>query len=504
MNTPEERPWDLLVIGGGINGAGIAADAAGRGLKVLLCEMQDLGAATSSASSKLIHGGLRYLEQFEFRLVRESLSEREILLRTAPHVVEPLTFRLPLGSPLRTRWKLWLGLKLYDLMARRRSLPSSRSIRFTGHGPLNSDYRRGFEYTDCRADDARLVLLNALRARDQGAQVWTRSECEHAEVRHGQWHVRVADSISGERRTVGARAIVNAAGPWVGNPVSSLQRDLDGPAMRLVKGSHIVVPRIEGADCAYLLQNSDGRIVFVIPWENDYSMIGTTEENFDGDPHQARISDAEQQYLLDAVNRYFRAPLQAHDIVHRFAGVRALADGDSDNMTRASRDYRLTLRHRPAPLLTVEGGKLTTYRRLAEAAMTRLQPLFPQLGAPWTADSPLPGGDFESRATLAQSLRQRYPWLAADIVARWVRNYGTRCQRILDGCKGPEDLGENLGHGLHERELRYLCDEEWAVSADDVLWRRSKLGLRFDSVQRASLQRWLDAYQGLEQGMEHG
>jgi len=488
---PTSTIHDLLIIGGGINGAGIAADAAGRGLDVVLCEKSDLASATSSASTKLIHGGLRYLENYEFRLVREALSEREVLLRNAPHIITPMRFQLPHRPHLRPRWMIRAGLFLYDFLSRRVTLPASRSLRFGLDSPLVDSLRDGFEYSDAWVDDARLVVLLAMQAREKGATILVNSECIAAQEREGIWHLALRDSVSGKQTEFYARALVNASGPWVervGRSVAPM-RAFEG--VRLVKGCHIVVPRLHERSEAFLLQNSDGRVVFVIPYEHDFSLIGTTDEDYVGDPAEAGISSAEIDYLVGITNECFRTKIRAGDVVHHFAGVRPLLASEEESASKASRDYTLTLDTQGAPLLTVYGGKITTYRRLAESALERLHEVFPQLPGNWTASAPLPGGDFASQAQLRETLQGEYPWLAPALLERFVGHYGTRTRVLLGAAKCMADLGEEFGSGLHVREAEYLCNQEWARTADDILWRRTKLGLRFTAAQLDRLTGWL-------------
>lgn len=489
--SQESTIHDLLVIGGGINGTGIAADAAGRGLDVVLCEMNDLASATSSASTKLIHGGLRYLEQYEFRLVREALAEREVLLRNAPHIITPMRFQLPHRPHLRPRWMIRAGLYLYDFLSQRVTLPASRSLHFSAAGPLVPELRDGFEYSDAWVDDARLVVLVAMQAREHGAQILVRKRCVAATVEDGAWLVTLQDTRDGVRRQVRARALVNAAGPWVGQlALGELPHD-ESQTVRLVKGCHIVVPRLYTGAEAFLLQNSDGRVVFVIPYQHDFTLIGTTEEDFVGDPATAQISPWEIDYLVGIVNECFRTKISPADVVHHFAGVRPLLGGEEESASKVSRDYTLELDTAKAPVLTVYGGKITTYRRLAETAMERLQELFPQMKARWTANARLPGGDFPSQAELKRDLQVRHNWLSDALRERWAGSYGTLVYRLLEGVRCQADLGEDFGHGLYAREVDYLVREEWAVEVDDILWRRSKLGLYFSAEQRRRLAIYL-------------
>ena len=463
--------FDLLVVGGGINGAGIARDAAGRGLKVLLCDNGDIAGATSSASSKLIHGGLRYLEHGDFRLVREGLAEREILLRMAPHLVRPLSFVLPQGAGSRPGWLLRAGLFLYDRLGGARSLPGSRSVSFRGDpfgAPLREGITRGFAYADCGTDDARLTIATARDAARRSAEILPWTELVSARRDGALWRASLRAGTGGNRE-VAARIVINAAGPWVLDVLARMGLSTRF-ALRLVKGSHIVVPRLYDGEHAYLLQNDDRRIVFVIPFEGDFSLIGTTEVPFAGDPGEAAISEAEIAYLCRAVGRWFRAPPSPSDAVWSYAGVRPLYDDSAKTASAVTRDYAFDLDTGGAPALSIFGGKLTTYRRLAEHALDRLAPYLPEAGPPWTASSVLPGGEGFTPA----ALRREYPHLAEATAERLARSYGSEAQRILAAAPGGD-----FGHGLTEAELRWLVENEWARTAEDVLWRRTKLGLRF-------------------------
>lgn len=492
-SAPLAEVYDLAVVGGGINGAGIAADAAGRGLLTFLCEQHDLASHTSSASSKLVHGGLRYLEHGEFRLVREALAEREVLLAKAPHIVHPLRFVLPHQPHLRPAWMIRTGLFFYDHLGRREKLPASRGLRFGADSPLQEHLRRGFEYADCSVDDARLVVLNAMAARERGAHVHPRTRCVSARRSKGLWHLHL-ERDDGSLYSIRARALVNAAGPWVAQFLRDDLRQRPPYGIRLIQGSHLVVPRLYEGEQAYILQNEDRRIVFVIPYLGRFTLIGTTDREYLGDPAKVQISDEETGYLLAVVNAHFKRQLHREDILWSFSGVRPLCDDESDEPSAVTRDYTLALQGAPgeAPLLSVFGGKLTTYRKLAEAALAELAPTFPRLGPAWTADAPLPGGEnMSSPEDLAVELLARYPWLSASVARRWATSYGTRSWRLLDGVKGETDLGEHLGAGLYAREVDYLCREEWAENADDILWRRSKLGLFLDAAQKLRLAEYL-------------
>lgn len=485
--------YDLAVIGGGINGVGIAADAAGRGLKVFLCEKDDLAQHTSSASSKLIHGGLRYLEHYEFRLVREALAEREVLLAKAPHIVKPMRFVLPHRPHLRPAWMIRAGLFLYDHLGKRKRLGASRSLCFGPGYPLKPAITRGFEYADCAVDDARLVVLNAMAAREHGAHIHTRTRCLRAERVDGVWQVELQHA-DGTLQSIRARALVNAAGPWVASFIKD-DLKLDAPyGIRLIQGSHIIVPRLYEGEHAFILQNEDQRIVFCIPYLDRFTLIGTTDREYSGDPAKVAITEQETDYLLKVVNAHFNHQLSHGDILHTYSGVRPLCNDESDNPSAVTRDYTLALSAASgeAPLLSVFGGKLTTYRKLAESAMSELKPFFSQMGKSWTADAPLPGGeDMSTPQALVEALLARHQWLAVDIAKRWAVTYGSRTWQLLDGAQGPEDLGQAMGGGLFTREVDYLRATEWAVTAQDILWRRSKLGLFTSPSEQRALADYL-------------
>lgn len=475
----EQTDYDVVVVGGGVNGTGIAMDAAGRGLKVLLCEMNDLASATSSSSSKLIHGGLRYLEHYEFRLVREALAEREALLKNSPHIMWPMRFRLPYRDHLRPAWMIRTGLFLYDHLAKREVLPGSRSIRFEANAPLKPEITRGFEYSDGWVDDARLVVLTALKARECGATVLTRTKCIHAERGERQWRVTLENTVNGETRMVHTKAMVNASGPWVSRLFSDALAMPAPRAIRLVKGSHIVVPRLNKGTEAYILQNEDDRIVFVIPYEDNFSLIGTTDVEYEGDPREAVISAEETHYLLDIVNDHFRHQLTTDDVIWSYSGVRPLMDDEQQSAQKASRDYSFEVdtTSNQAPVISVFGGKITTYRKLAEAATEKLCQFFPETGQAWTRNAVLPGGDFTDQPTLYAQLKSRWPWLPEDLLSRYVRTYGTRSHRVMDGVNDLDSMGRRFTGNLYQNEVDYLVSEEWAMTAEDILWRRTKQGL---------------------------
>lgn len=498
--TPRNELQDILVVGGGINGAGIARDAAGRGYRVTLCEQSDLASGTSSASTKLIHGGLRYLEHGELKLVREALMEREVLLRMAPHIVWPLRFVLPHNPGMRPAWMLRAGLFIYDHLGGRQVLPPSKRIALRRHpagGALAEGLSVGFEYSDCWADDSRLVVLNAVDAAERGATILTGTRVVSSQRVEDGWSVETRGP--GDRaRTIRARAVVNAAGPWVGDVGDRMESGSDTKPVRLVKGSHLVVPRIHEGDQAYIFQEPDGRIVFAIPYERDFTLVGTTETEHDSMLEKPAISAKEQGYLLEAVNRHLRRPLQPRDIVSTFSGVRPLLDEPGKRSTAVSREYVLELDNGDgrAPLLNVYGGKLTSYRTLSEKALAKLQSALGGSRKPWTATSYLPGGDIENADfdRFADDIRRRCSWLDDRVLQRLLRAYGTRVERIIGQASRAADLGFDFGHGLHEAEVDYLCRQEFAATADDILWRRSKLGLRLDGSQRDTLRRRLGEF----------
>lgn len=482
---------DLLVIGGGINGVGIAADAAGRGLNVVLCEKGDLASGTSSNSSKLIHGGLRYLENYEFGMVRKSLKERELLIEAAQHIIRPMAFHIPQLPHSRKSWMLRAGLFLYDNLARRKRFGGSRSIKYDKDSPLNPVIRRGFEYWDAQVDDARLVVLNALQASRRGARILTRTECMAVEPDQQGWHVTLHDKLRNKDIELNCRAIVNATGPWVASVAKNLSNNTSAHEIRWVKGSHIVVPRIHSGEQSILLQHHDGRIVFVMPYLQEFSLIGTTDQEFDGDLDCVEISEEEKDYLISIVNLYFKEPIARSDIVDTLAAVRPLIEDPGKEASKVSRKYGLEMEAVSQPMLSVYGGKLTTYRILAEEAMNRLKSIFPEMGPSWTGHAKLPGGDFDTAENLSRQLSTRYAWLPPDIASRWQNSYGTLSFEILGDATSPADLGINFGQNLYQKEVDYLCNTEWARTADDILWRRSKLGMYFSQSERDSLEDYI-------------
>jgi glycerol-3-phosphate dehydrogenase len=482
---------DLLVIGGGINGVGIARDAAGRGLRVVLVERDDLGSATSSASSKLVHGGLRYLEQFELRLVAEALAEREVLLRAAPHLVRPMRFVMPRAPGLRPGWMIRTGLFLYDCMAHRDTLPASDTVDLSGGG-LKRDYVRGYRYADCWVDDARLVIATALSAVEHGATIMTRTAFSSATQENGAWRVTLnAPAGPGE---VTARAIVNAAGPWVLD-VLRQATDPGSARVRLVQGSHIVVPRLYEGDHAYILQNEDRRVIFAYPYEGEFTLIGTTDVEVPANAGRGSVTSQEVDYLCRAANRYFVRQIAPENVAWSYCGVRALADDGARNPSAVTRDYRLQLdaANGAAPLVSVFGGKITTYRRLAERALEKLAPFFPGMKAPWTATAYLPGGCLPEggRDALVSTLSAQYPALPRELLAALASRHGTRATEVLGNASTVPALGVAFGAQLYAVEVDYLARHEWARTGEDILWRRTKAGLHLTPEQRARVESYV-------------
>ena len=490
--------FDLLVVGGGINGAGIARDAAGRGLGVLLCEQHDLAAHTSSASTKLIHGGLRYLEYYDFQLVRKSLREREIVIASAPHIVWPMRFVLPHDRNLRPVWMMRAGLFLYDHLARRRFLPGSQAVDLRTHpagAVLDRRYTRGFVYSDAWVDDARLVVLSVLDAREHGATVMTRTRCASIRREQGAWTATLVGQ-DGNECVVRARAVVNATGPWVARFLDEASPVPAGHHPRMIKGSHVVVRRLYDHEYAYIFQAPDGRFVFTLPFSGEFTLIGTTERDYAGDLATPGIDDDEIDYLLEMTNRYFSRDLARQDVVWTFAGLRPLLAKSTDDPKSVTRDYVLELDRKGAPLLSVYGGKITTYRRLAQDVIDTLAPSLGNHAGHWTAAAPLPGGDMPDAdfGSFLASAAEGYPWLPAALLHRYARAYGTRIARLVGDARDLAGLGEEVLPGLHAAEVQYLRREEWAVTAEDILWRRSKLGLRVPPGSEATLEAWLSAH----------
>jgi len=494
-----EPVYDLAIIGGGVNGCGVARDASGRGLSVYLCEQRDLASGTSSAATKLIHGGLRYLEYGEFRLVREALSERETLWRIAPHLVRPLRFVLPHHRGLRPAWLLRLGLLLYDHLGRRKLLPTTQTLDLTrdpAGAPLKPGaFTVGFEYSDCWADDARLVVLNALDAQFAGARIETHTKALAAQRADGRWRLTVANTRDGTARTILAKALVNAAGPWVEAVEARLSARPPRDRLRLVQGSHIVTRKLFDHSRAYIFQNADKRVIFAIPYEGDFTLIGATELDYAGDPAMAAATEAEIHYLCAAASEYFARAVTRADVVWTFSGVRPLHDDGASAASAATRDYALELDDDGPPLITIFGGKITTYRKLAEDVLDKLEPAFPRIAMKrgWTGVSPLPGGAFPPTEIEAQveALRLRYPFLGDGEALRLTRAYGLRAGEVLGEAGDRRALGRDFGAGLSEREVDYLIQTEWAESAEDVVWRRTKLGLRLTADEIAALDRFI-------------
>lgn len=493
---------DVAVIGGGINGTGIAADAAGRGLSVLLCEQNDLASATSSASSKLIHGGLRYLEDYNFSLVRESLKERETLLKTAPHLVHPMRFVVPYNQLRRSFWMIRLGLFIYDLFGYGRFFKRSKMIFLNPNdtsSPLKRSIRKGFIYSDATVDDARLVITTALRLARAGGIVANYTRCLSATRMNDHWQLQLQNQLTQQIYTIKCKALVNAGGPFVDEILNGVVKIPSAHRLKLVKGSHIVVPKLYDRKEAYVLQNKDGRVIFVIPYLKQFTLIGTTEVIYHGSPQKAKISLAEMEYLCEIVSEYFHHAVKPEQIIHSWSGVRALVDDQATNVSSNSREYKLEIKvdeHGNLPLLNVLGGKLTTYRALSEKAMNLLSPYFKEMGCNWTDQYPLPGGDIVQAeyTDFFETIAQQYTWLPAQLALRYAQTYGTLIHHILKDCKQLDDLGYHFGHGLYEKEVVYLIEKEWARKMEDILWRRTKLGLFLQPSEEAALEKWLDVY----------
>ncbi len=503
---PSDAPFDIVIIGGGINGAGIARDAAGRGLKVLLCEKDDLAQGTSSRSGKLVHGGLRYLEYYEFRLVREALIEREVLLNSACHIIWPMRFILP-HSPLdRPAWLVRLGLFLYDHLGGRKRLPGTRTLdlrRDPEGAPILEQYTKGFEYSDCWVDDARLVVCNAIDAAKRGAEILTRTTCSSARRENGLWTIQLHSNGKGPARTVRAKLIINAAGPWVNDIVRHVAGANSARNVRLVKGSHIIVPKFWDGPQAYLVQNHDKRVIFINPYEGNMALIGTTDIPYADAPEDVAITESEIEYLIAAVNRYFKEKLQRADVLHSFSGVRPLFDDGAGNPSAVTRDYVFDLDETgEAPMLSVFGGKITTFRKLSEHALQKIEKFFPHMGKDWTRQAQLPGGEIEDADFIGflERLRTDYHWLPRDHIQRWARLYGTRTTLIIGKASSIAELGHYFGAGLYEAEVNYLIESEWARTADDILTRRTKAALHMTQAERAEFENWMDAKQLLAVG----
>lgn len=496
----ERVEYDVFIVGGGINGCGIARDAVGRGYSVGLCEKNDLASGTSSWSTKLIHGGLRYLEHYEFRLVRESLMEREVLWDNAPHIIWPLRFVLPHHKGLRPAWLLRLGLFIYDHLGGREKLPPAKAVNLRTHlagRPIKDEFVRGFEYSDCWVQDARLTVLNARDAADRGADIFTRTECTGLSRDGDAWTVDLRDTETGERRQVRARLVVNAAGPWVDRLLRRALGENDARNVRLVQGSHIVTRKLYDHDRCYIFQNSDKRIFFAIPYEQDFTLIGTTDRDFEGDLDAFGISDAEVDYLLEGAGAYFKRPLSREDIVWTYSGVRPLFDDGASAAQEATRDYVLKVERgseeNGAPLVNIFGGKITTYRRLSEGVLEKIEGCLGAKNGSWTATAPLPGGDLKGRTVLGWTdvIRQSISGMTNSMADRYWRHYGTDTIEMIGEARQVSDLGRHFGADLYEAELRHLMTREWARTAEDALWRRTKLGLRLSAAEYAAVDSWM-------------
>ncbi|NIZ14913.1 glycerol-3-phosphate dehydrogenase [Phaeobacter sp. HF9A] len=509
---------DLFIIGGGINGCGIARDAAGRGLSVTLAEMSDLAAATSSSSTKLFHGGLRYLEYFEFRLVREALIEREVLLKAMPHISWPMRFVLPFHKDMRfdnttptskllttfmpwmkgrrPAWLIRLGLFMYDTLGKRGILPGTTTVDLTrdeAGKPLQPKFRKAFEYSDCWVEDARLVVLNARDAAQRGAEILTRTKVVGATRHADHWEIRLKDLVTGQESLRRAKMLVNAAGPWVADVLRQTLRQNSRETVRLVRGSHIVVPKLYDHDRCYFFQGQDGRIIFAIPYEEDFTLIGTTDADHTDPETAPRCTKEEQDYLVRFASQYFKQPISRDQIVWTYSGVRPLYDDGASSATAATREYVLTLDQTQAPLLNVFGGKITTYRKLAEAALAKIKQAFPALPDDWTAGVALPGGDFAvgDVQALREKLAAEYPFLTPYAVRRLIRAYGTEAWQVLGEARSEADLGQSFGATITARELDWAISREWVRSGEDYLWRRTKLGLRLTEPERAAVEDYI-------------
>ena len=499
-NDPEASSpqFDIVIIGGGINGAGIARDAAGRGLSVLLVEKDDLAEHTSSASTKLIHGGLRYLEHYDFMLVRHALQEREVLLRAAPHIIWPLRFVLPHHKALRPRWLIRLGLFLYDHIGGRKMLPASHSLNLTEHvsgEALKKEFTSGFEYSDCWVQDARLVTLNVMDAAERGCDVRTRCECTDLVRNDGQWSIHLHNKLADTKSVVTARTVVNASGPWVEATLDLDEEHDSKHGVRLVKGSHVVVPKLFDHPYTYIFQNADNRVLFAVPYEQNYTLLGTTDVEVGDEPGKQSIDADEVAYICKSVSEYFDKPVDPNSVVWSYSGVRPLYDDASENASKVTRDYKLDLDVRKnAPVLSVYGGKITTFRKLAEQAVDMLKDSLDSTAGEWTADKPLPGGDIENADfdAFVDQLKKRYDWLEESVLFDYARNYGTRIHKLLESVSGMSELGAHFSGPLYQAEVDYLVNNEWARTAEDILWRRSKKGLHTEADTQAKLQAYLD------------
>jgi len=505
-NNVTSNITDLLIVGGGINGAGIAADATGRGLTVRLCEKNDFASATSSASTKLIHGGLRYLEHYEFRLVREALAEREVLLNKAPHLIKPIRFVLPHQKHLRPAWLIRCGLFLYDNLGGRKELAKSTRLKFSENTPFKNEFTQGFEYADCTVDDSRLVIANIIAAEEKGARIHCYTQCIAAHRKNDLWVATLQNMLSGKITTVKAKVLINASGPWAQSFLEDTIKVPSPQKTKLIKGSHIIIPRLYNGNHAYILQNVDNRVIFTIPYLNDFTLIGTTDQVWKGDPAHVEIDETEKEYLVSALNSYFKKQVSTADIVHHYAGVRPLCDDESTDPSAMTRDYTLEVQddNGEAPLLSIFGGKITTYRRLSEAALEKIRPYFDnqkndidkastanssgnKMGLSWTKHASLPGGEIYP-TDLQSRLLKSHPWLPNGLTHRLINTYGSRCLDLLKNTSCMGDLGEHLGSDLYEIEVSYLVENEWARTAEDILFRRTKLGLVMASKDQEKVE----------------
>lgn len=488
----DKDPYDLCVIGGGINGCGIARDAAGRGLKVLLLEMGDLGSATSSASTKLIHGGLRYLEFFEFGLVRESLKERDVLLKAAPHIIWPMQFILPHTTDQRPQWMIRLGLFLYDHLGGKTALEKSKFLSlssFADSVSIQNNFKSAFQYSDCWVEDSRLVILNAMDARDKGADIVPRTRCQSIQARDDYWSIKTDNG-----KSFRARSVINASGPWVSEVLDGSNLKKHTPHVRLVKGSHIIVPKQYEGDQAFLLQQPDGRVVFIIPYERDFTLVGTTEENYQGDAGKVHISESETEYLIACFNSFFDNDISAADIVHTYSGVRPLFDDGQGESRKVTRDFKLHHhKDQSLPLISVYGGKLTTYRVLSEKAVNLLCGITGSKAAAWSRNDHLPGGDIDDFDHFLGRQKAAYSFLPERLLQRYARAYGTLMDIFLENKTNLDGLGEYYGDDIYEAEISYLIEHEFASTLDDILWRRSKLGLHISKQTMKQLEKRMGA-----------
>lgn len=494
-----DTDYDVLIIGGGVNGCGIARDAVGRGLRVALCEQNDLGSATSSASTKLFHGGLRYLEHYEFSLVRKALKERETLLANMPHIAWPLRFVIPHLRGMRPAWMLRMGLFLYDHIGGGKTLPGTKTVKLDRNpigAPLADNLKLGFEYSDCWVHDSRLVVLNARDAADRAAKILPRMQLETAIRKGDHWQAGLVDTNTGQKTTLSAKALINAAGPWVVDVIENKLHRRTNESIRLVRGSHIVTRRLYSHDKAFFFQNDDGRLIFSIPFEKDFTLIGTTDVDHQSDLEHVECTPEEVDYLCQVVSRYFENPISKADVVWSYSGVRPLHDEIDGKASTASRDYEIKVldENGKAPLINIFGGKITTYRKLSEEVVAELSPYVKLIGKPWTDHTPLPGGDFpvQARQEVIDDIQEEFPFLSAPALRRLFDTYGTRIRTILKGVNSLKDMGKSFGADLTEIEVRYLMDHEWAENAEDVVWRRTKLGLRLNEAEISNLDTWMN------------